>query len=483
MALRAQQASQAKSEFLANMSHEIRTPMNGILGMLELLMATSLDHRQREFAGLIYRSSQSLLGILNAVLDLSKIEAGKIVLERESINLRRLLEEVVGLMQPLAEKKKIEIILKYPPAAPEQIITDGGRLRQILINLLSNAVKFTEEGFVSLEIATTTCEDNKSGVFKFSVKDTGIGMSTEHQELVFEKFSQADSSITRRFGGTGLGLTICQELIKIMGGEITLESAQGLGTKVRFSLKFELCQDSQPAQIEFPKQLRTYIAGVNSPVVDTVCEIINSWNVSCSKVSFTELENRVNTDSDSKQPVVVIVDFPPGEHLPEHFNGHKPENATGCIFLMTPRQLASLNSQAYDFSSTFLLSKPVTTSKLYNAMLEILQRPERRLYELNSSGRFKAVNQETAYEHFGFKVLVVEDNDINQEVAKGILEMLGCTVTLAGSGAIALEYLNQIDFDLVLLDCQMPEMDGFEVVKRIRSEEKHKDLPVIAMTA
>ncbi|MBU1107819.1 MAG: response regulator [Candidatus Riflebacteria bacterium] len=483
MALRAQQANQAKSEFLANMSHEIRTPMNGILGMLELLMATSLDHRQREFAGLIYRSSQSLLGILNAVLDLSKIEAGKIVLEKESINLRRLLEEVVGLMQPLAEKKKIEIILKYPPAVPEQVITDGGRLRQVMINLLSNAVKFTEEGFISVGVSNKNLENSNSAVFKFSVKDTGIGMSSEQQALVFEKFSQADSSITRRFGGTGLGLTICQELIKIMGGEIKLESAQGLGTQIRFSLKFDLCQNDQPTQTEFPKQLKTFVAGINDPIVNAVCEIVSSWNVNCRKVSFDELKVKGITDSDSEHPVVVIVDFPPGKQLAEDIGYQKPENATGCIFLMTPRQLASLSHDDYDFSSTFLLSKPVTTSKLYNAMLEILQRPERRLYEMKKSGRYNSIKPEIVSEQFDFSVLVVEDNDINQEVAKGMLEMLGCKVTLAGSGAIALEYLNQVDFDVVMLDCQMPEMDGFEVVKRLRSEPKHKNLPVIAMTA
>ena len=482
MAIRAQQASQAKSEFLANMSHEIRTPMNGIMGMLELLMATSLDHRQREFAGLIYRSSQSLLGILNAVLDLSKIEAGKIVLEKDKVNLRRLLEEVVSLMQPLAEKKRIEIILKYPPATPDQAVIDGGRLRQVLINLISNAVKFTEEGFIIVEVATIILDDGKSATFNFSVKDTGIGMNPDQQQLIFEKFSQADSSITRRFGGTGLGLTISQELVKIMGGEILLESAHGLGTKIHFSLKLDLCQNVPAIQTEFPRQLKTFVAGNNSHIIDTVCEIVSSWNIDCDKVRFEDLKEKVKSRPPD-QPVVTIVDFPPGEQLPEHINYHKPDNVTGSIFLMTPRQLASLNSSDQDFSAIFLLSKPVTTSKLYNAMLEILQRPERRLYELRKSGRFSSIVPQTSYERLGLSILVVEDNDINQEVAKGILEMLDCTVTLAGSGAIALEFLEQVKFDAVLLDCQMPEMDGFEVVKIIRSRPEHKDLPVIAMTA
>jgi len=480
---RALLASQAKSEFLANMSHEIRTPMNGILGMLELLMATTLDHRQREFAGLIYRSSQSLLGILNAVLDLSKIEAGKIVLEKDSINLRRLLEEVVSLMQPLAEKKKIEVILKYPPAAPDQIVADGGRLRQVLTNLLSNAVKFTQEGFIIVEVAATVIDEGKAGRFSFSVKDTGIGMNNEQQQQVFEKFSQADSSITRRFGGTGLGLTICQELIKIMGGEISLESASGLGTRISFTLTLELLKETPAVPTKFPEKLRTFVAGNNSPVVDTVCEIISSWNIDCSRVSYDELPSKIQSESDSKNPVVTIFDFPPGEQLPEHLKYQKPDNVTGSIFLMTPRQLASIDSRDQDFSTIFLLSKPVTTSKLYNAMLEILQRPERRLYELKKSGRFNSIKPETTYVRLGLRVLVVEDNEINQEVAHGILEMMGCQVTLAGSGAVALEHLEQGRFDVVLLDCQMPEMDGFEVVRLIRENPELKDLPVIAMTA
>lgn len=484
MAQRAQQASQAKTEFLANMSHEIRTPMNGILGMLELLMGTQLDHRQREFSELIYRSANSLMGILNAVLDLSKIEAGKLTLEPVNINLRRVFEEVVSLMQPLAEKKKIEILLKYPPSVPENVIADGGRLRQVVINLLSNAIKFTEEGFIGVEVSSACNDDNSEGTFSFVIKDTGIGMDTSQQRLVFEKFSQADSSITRRFGGTGLGLTICQELVKIMGGEIFLESAPGLGTKVFFSLKFPLSSHKESEIQPFPEKLGVFIAGNNGPVVDTVCEMISSWNVNCCKVSFEELREKVESEKDSGVPILTIIDFPPGEKIPEHFDCDKPKNVAGCIFLMTPRQLSSLGKITRQLSSAFLLSKPVTTSKLYNAMLEILNHPGQRFQEFSrksSPGRIHS--PEFYHTTFSLNVLVVEDNEINQEVARGILEMFGCRVTLASSGAIALEYLDQQSFSAVFLDCQMPEMDGFEVAKRIRAIPSLKDLPVIAMTA
>ncbi len=483
MALQAQKASQAKTEFLANMSHEIRTPMNGVLGMLELLMATDLNSRQKDFADLIYRSSHSLLSILNSVLDLSKIEAGKLVLEPVKTNLRRQMEEVVGLMQPLAEKKKIEMLLKYPPSVPENVVVDSGRLRQVFINLLSNAVKFTEEGFVSLEVTSEACDDHHN-IFNFRVKDTGIGMTAEQQKVVFEKFSQADSSITRRFGGTGLGLTICQELVKLMGGEISLESAQGLGTKIRFSLRLELLRQDENVAPSFPENLEILICSHKQPVVDSIGEILTSWKVNWSRKSLQEILESPTTAANNSQTLkIAIVDMPPGEKPPEELQSASAASA-GTIYLMTPRQVAANTSSSLRGSSnTFLVSKPVTSPKLSGAILEMLNRDQQRQQsELRSaknlSGRFKALAP-----YFPLQTLVVEDNEINQEVARGILEMFGCEATIAGSGAEALEFLEHKIFDVVFLDCQMPEMDGFEVIRRIRNIETLKELPVIAMTA
>ncbi len=482
MAVQAQQASQAKTEFLANMSHEIRTPMNGILGMLELLMATDLSSRQKEFADLIYRSSHSLLNILNSVLDLSKIEAGKLVLEPVSINLRRLLEEVLSLMQPIAEKKRVELVIKYPSSVPENVMVDGGRLRQVLLNLLSNAVKFTEEGYISLEVSSSA-DNSSSGRFTFRVKDTGIGMTPEQQRIVFDKFSQADSSITRRFGGTGLGLTICRELVKLMGGDISLESAPGLGTKISFTLMMNLTRQSASESPTFPENLLVLVSGRNEPVIEAVSEILSSWNVRWEKIPGPEILNRLTADKDKKIDILSIIDMPPGEKPAEPPDCKRFPNLAGSIFLMTPRQIAAESSTGRRNTSCFHLIKPVTSSRLHNAMLEMLNRKQQKIDSgsrsiKNASGRFRALAPDLT-----LKILIVEDNEINQEVARGILDMFGCVSTIAGSGPEALEFLEQHSYDAVFLDCQMPEMDGFEVIKRIRSHEKMKNLPVIAMTA
>ncbi|MGM0600312.1 MAG: ATP-binding protein, partial [Candidatus Rifleibacteriota bacterium] len=311
MARKAKMASQAKTSFLANMSHEIRTPMNGILGMIELLLATDLNDRQKEFASLIYRSSHSLLGILNAVLDLSKIEAGKFTLEPININLKKTVEEVVSLMEPLAEKKHVELILRYPPDIPENVVADGGRIRQILTNLINNAVKFTEEGFVSIEVQANLKEGNADNAsFTFIVKDTGIGMTEEQQQQVFEKFSQADTSITRRFGGTGLGLTICKELVSMMDGNISVESARGIGTRIWFTVDLQLIGKLPEGEQNLEQEAFILFAGDNEAIKDTVCEIIAAWKIDFLKANLNDLDKLLLEHKDSEKKIITIIDIP-----------------------------------------------------------------------------------------------------------------------------------------------------------------------------
>ena len=486
MARKAQLASQAKTSFLANMSHEIRTPMNGILGMIELLLATDLNTRQKEFASLIYRSSHSLLGILNAILDLSKIEAGKFALEPLNINLRKTVEEVVSLMEPLAEKKKVELILRYPPDIPENVVADGGRIRQILTNLINNSVKFTEEGFVTIEVKANLKEDSADiAAFTFIVKDTGIGMTEEQQKQVFEKFNQADTSITRRFGGTGLGLTICKELVAMMDGNINMESAQGIGTRIWFTVDLQLIGKLPEGEQNLEQEVFIIFAGDNEAIRDTVCEIIAAWKIDYIKADLKGLNKLLQEHENSDKKIIAVIDITAEQTEVEFIDLSKQKNLVGSIYLMTPRQLAKNSSLDAGDGTISLISKPVTDYKLYEAIREILVGSESRINEYFNRKFYEIESSHIKHnDKFNLKVLIVEDNEINQEVAVGIFDLFGCRTHVCSSGKEALSLLKKETFDAVFLDCQMPVMDGFEVVKRIRKmKSPDKNIPVIAMTA
>ncbi len=499
---RAEEANYAKSRFLATMSHEIRTPLNGVIGMGQLLQKTDLTQKQLKYIQTINSSASVLLQIIGDILDLSKIEAGEMHISPYPMNVYQQVKEILSVMNATAEEKNVEFIYHYDNRIPPYLQLDPVRIKQLILNLVGNGVKFSENGYVCVRVVKLEESNDNTVRLRFEVEDNGIGIPEDKRDIIFENFTQSDNSTTRQYGGTGLGLAICKRLVKIMGGDIGVKSEVGVGSTFWFEIPAEIAQKPENDEQSSSQTLDAVHTIRNQKVLviddfqancDVLTGYLESWGIECKAVTSGSkaIDELLRAHKKHHPYTLILTDFMmPGMSGEEFIRRIKKQEVlkhTPVVLTTAAYKIRDIND-IYDMGFTKHLMKPIYASDLMDLMVSIIsgenkQAEESDNYFVATSGAETVIEDEQ--NGYKYHILVAEDNLVNQMFAEEILTELGYEVTIAENGALALEEYKNNHYDSILMDCMMPEMDGYEATRAIRFLESHNGnhIPIIAVTA